>query len=60
MTEDQHKLAIEANIKVFDSKMAEDYDKRDAMQFLSIFFAKSLLEFDVSSPNERPLKSQIN
>lgn len=57
MTEDQHKLAIEANIKVFDSKMAEDYDKRDAMQFLSIFFAKSLLEFDVSSPRKTPEES---
>jgi len=52
MTEDQHKLAIEANIKVFNSKMAEEYDNREAMQFLSIFFAKCLLEFDVSRPRK--------
>ncbi|CUM51336.1 uncharacterized protein AC631_02229 [Debaryomyces fabryi] len=52
MTEDQHKLAIEANIKVFDSKMADEYDNREAIHFLSIFFAKSLLEFDMTRPRK--------
>lgn len=57
MTDDQHKLAIEANIREFNSKMATEYDNKEATQFLSLVFAKCLLEYDVDTPRKTPEES---
>lgn len=44
---DEHKHAIEANLKEFNTVMANEYDRRESTQVLSILLTKILLEYDV-------------
>lgn len=57
ITDHKHKLAIEANQKLFDADMAEEYDKLPSMLTLSFLFAKRLLEYNVEKPRKTPEES---
>ncbi|KAG2736599.1 hypothetical protein G9P44_000689 [Scheffersomyces stipitis] len=48
----EHKDAIAANLKAFDTRMATKYDTLEPVNALSILSTKTLLEFDVNKPRK--------
>lgn len=48
-----HQHAVEANIRVFDQEFADNYDKRDSVQVITVASTRILLEFDTSNPTAR-------